>query len=190
MRCLVLDAMGVIFAAADDVAELLIPFVHTSGGHSAKVESAYLEASLGTIDADEFWVRVGLDKSVEAEYLSRHVLAPGAREFLLRAKKLEIPVWCLSNDIARWSQTLREKRGIENLLSGAVISSNVGARKPDQKIYQCLLKRMGCRPDDLLFIDDRKRNVEAASTLGIRSVCFSREYGYEQLSADIFRGAL
>ena len=27
MKCLVLDAMGVIFSAADDVAELLIPFI-------------------------------------------------------------------------------------------------------------------------------------------------------------------
>lgn len=32
MRCVVLDAMGVIYSAADDVAELLIPFVRASGG--------------------------------------------------------------------------------------------------------------------------------------------------------------
>ena len=32
MKCLVLDAMGVIFSAADDVAELLIPFIAEHGG--------------------------------------------------------------------------------------------------------------------------------------------------------------
>jgi HAD superfamily hydrolase (TIGR01509 family) len=186
MRCLVLDGMGVIFAAADDVAELLIPFVRAVGGDPTKVDSAYLEASLGVIDADEFWVRVGLNASVEGQYLSGHTLVPGAREFLLRAKDSGIPVWCLSNDVARWSRTIREMLGIESLLCGAIISSDVRARKPDRFIYECLLERTGYRASELLFIDDRSKNVEAASRLGIRSARFSRVNGYEQLAADVF----
>lgn len=55
MKCLVLDAMGVIFQAADDVVELLIPFVTEYGGEEDVVQSAYLDASLGRISADEFW---------------------------------------------------------------------------------------------------------------------------------------
>jgi HAD superfamily hydrolase (TIGR01509 family) len=187
LSCVVLDAMGVIFAAADDVAELLIPFVQALGGDSTKVEAAYHEASLGVIDADEFWVRVGLDASVEGQYLSRHTLIPGAHEFLVRAKEAGIPVWCLSNDVARWSQTLRTTLGIESLLCGAIISSDVRARKPDSLIYERLIERTGYRASDLLFIDDRATNVEAAARLGIRSAIFSRTSGYAQLTADVFR---
>ena len=60
-RCLVLDAMGVVFAAAADVAEILIPFIRSAGGESdaRTIESVYLQASLGIIDADAFWRRVG-----------------------------------------------------------------------------------------------------------------------------------
>ena len=49
MKCIVLDAMGVIFRAADDVADLLIPFVREAGGNmnANEIESAYLDASLG-----------------------------------------------------------------------------------------------------------------------------------------------
>ena len=92
-RCLVLDAMGVLFAAADDVAELLIPFIHSVGGESDArvIESAYLEASVGRIDADAFWARVGLDPDVERAYLSKHSLAPGALEFLLGAHRAGLP---------------------------------------------------------------------------------------------------
>jgi HAD superfamily hydrolase (TIGR01509 family) len=186
IQCVVLDGMGVIFAAADDVAELLIPFVRSVGGDPTKVDSAYLDASLGVIDADEFWIRVGLDASLEAQYLSGHALIPGAREFLVRAREAGIPVWCLSNDVARWSRILRETQGIETLLCGAIISSEARARKPDRLIYERLIERTGYRASDLLFIDDRPQNVEAASRLGIRSVRFSKANGYAQLAADIF----
>jgi FMN phosphatase YigB (HAD superfamily) len=186
MQCIVLDGMGVIFNAADDVADLLIPFVRAVGGDPTKVNSAYLDASLGIIDADEFWVRVGLNASVEGQYLSGHELFPGARDFLVRANELGIPVWCLSNDVARWSQTLRETLRIESLLHGAVISSDVRARKPDRLIYIRLLERTGYLASDLLFIDDRPENVEAAVRLGIQSVCFSRSNGFEQLQQMCF----
>ena len=185
MRCLVLDAMGVIFSAADDVAELLVPFVHGSGGDASRVDSAYLEASVGAIDADEFWRRVGLDASVEDAYLAAHSLVPGAREFIARASEAGTPVWCLSNDVARWSRKLRATFGIEPLLAGAVISSDVRVRKPDPTIYRRFLERSGHRAADVLFVDDQQRNVDAASTLGIRSRRFSRTYGYEQLVAEL-----
>ena len=186
MQCVVLDGMGVIFKAADDVAELLVPFVEALGGDPSKVNSAYLDASLGIINADEFWIQVGLDASVEGQYLSRHALFPGAREFLLRAKELSIPVWCLSNDVARWSHTLRTTLGIEALLSGAVISSDVRARKPDSLIYQRFLERSAYPASEVLFFDDRAKNVEAASTLGIRSVCFSASNGFAHVAAAVF----
>ncbi len=187
MQCLVLDAMGVIFAAADDVADLLIPFVREAGGSasSKEIESAYLEASLGVIDADEFWSKVGLDTSLENVYLLKHSLMSGVGEFLLKAKRSGIPVWCLSNDVDRWSRKLRATFNIEDLLAGAVISSEAKARKPDRRIYECLLDRSGYRVDELLFIDDRAKNVEAASALGIRSLRFSSKFGYEHLADEI-----
>ena len=189
IRKIALDAMGVLFAAADDVAELLVPFVRSAGGNANAVETAYLHASLGGIDADAFWARVGLDASVEDTYLAMHALMPGAREFLLRAQEAGVPVWCLSNDVARWSTKLRAAFGIEPLLAGAVISSDVGARKPDARIYRRLLDRAGCRPSEVVFVDDRARNVEAAAVLGIRSKCFTQAYGFERLSADVMTPA-
>jgi len=177
--------MGVIFSAADDVAELLVPFVRAAGGDAGRVDSTYLQASAGSIDADEFWLRVGLDASVEEEYLAQHSLVPGAREFIARVNDAGTPVWCLSNDVARWSQKLRAMFGLEPLLAGSVISSDVRARKPDPAIYRCFLDRSGYRGSDVLFVDDRQRNVDAASAFGIRSRRFSKTYGFERLAAEI-----
>ena len=82
-HCIVLDAMGVIFRAADDVAELLIPFITEAGGNvdAKTIASAYFDASLGMINADEFWNKVHLDPSLEDDYLSRHSLSRVSRIF-------------------------------------------------------------------------------------------------------------
>ena len=187
MKCIVLDAMGVIFRAADDVADLLIPFVREAGGNmnANEIESVYLDASLGIIEADDFWNRVGLAPSVEDDYLSRHSLVPGVAEFLRNAKHQKIPVWCLSNDIDRWSRKLRAAFDIEGLLAGVVISSAVSVRKPDRRIYQFLLDQSGYRAEDLLFVDDRAKNVEAAAAIGIRSLRFSLDVGYGRLTEQL-----
>ena len=180
--------MGVLFAAADDVAELLVPFIRSMGGErdARAIESVYLEASLGNIDADSFWTRVGLDPTAENAYLSQHRLSTGALEFLTSAHRVSLPVWCLSNDVARWSRRLRETFGLEPLLAGAVISSDARTRKPDRGIYERLLTAAGCRPNELLFVDDRAKNVTAAEALGIRAIRFTADYGYAQLATHLF----
>lgn len=187
-RCVVLDAMGVMFAAQDDVAELLVPFVRARGGASKAgiVEAAYLDASLGEIDADTFWRRVGLAPDVEPAYLASHRLSAGALDFLSKARNADLPVWCLSNDVGRWSYRLRHSLGIEPLLTGAVISSDVGSRKPDRRIYEHLLAASGYRPSELLFVDDRTSNVRSAAALGIPSLEFTGAQDYERLSAALF----
>lgn len=181
MKCLILDAMGVIFESADDVAELLIPFILEHGGCRIreKIEAAYLEASLGHIGPGEFWARVDLSAQLEDDYLARFTLNPGVLELLSRMQADGVPVWCLSNDVGRWSARLRENFGIEGLLAGSIISADVGVRKPDREIYLRLIDSSGYPAADLLFVDDREKNVAAASQLGIDSILFGPENGFE-----------
>ena len=187
MKCLVLDAMGVLFQAADDVAELLIPFIGEHGGEVAEdvVQSAYLEASLGNIGTDEFWAKVGVDHKLEDAYLSRHCLSHGVKELLVTAQQRRIPVWCLSNDVGRWSRKLRENLGLETLLSGSVISGDVRVRKPDSRIYEELISRSGFAAAEMLFVDDRPKNVQAAQALGIESLQFDRDKGFNEITARV-----
>ena len=42
--------------------------------------------------------------------------------------------------------------------------------KPSREIYEHVLRSEGIRPEQLLFIDDSERNVEAAALLGIRTL--------------------
>lgn len=190
-RCIVLDAMGVLFETADDVAELLVPFVRSANPASSTqdVESAYLSASLGELDADSFWRKLGLDPEVEDRYLQGHSMIPGATSFLHAAREARVPVWCLSNDVERWSLKLRATFKIGSYLEGAVISSAARARKPSPEIYRRLLANSGYAAEEIVFVDDRQRNVEAARALGIKALQFSRDLGYESLRRQLLDGA-
>lgn len=54
--------------------------------------------------------------------------------------------------------------------SPVVFSSEIGIRKPDPRAYQAVLKKLGLRPEDCLFVDNRTDNVEAAQKIGMATV--------------------
>lgn len=56
---------------------------------------------------------------------------------------------------------------------GIVVSGEEMTRKPFPDIYQTTLKRFDMKPEESLFIDDNKRNIEAAKALGIHCIHFS-----------------
>ncbi|MCY3857656.1 MAG: HAD-IA family hydrolase [Gammaproteobacteria bacterium] len=171
-RTIVLDAMGVIFRAEDDVAELLVPFLNKLGStiDTNKLNMLYKKTSLGQLDVDEFWRELGLSPDVEDEYLALHELNRGCRDFLSFTRKEGLDAWCLSNDVSRWSLKLSARYALKDYFKGFVISGDIGYRKPSEQAYRCLIDRIGYVPD--LFVDDRAANVSAAQSIGIRSVLF------------------
>jgi putative hydrolase of the HAD superfamily len=175
MKTLVLDAMGVIYPVGDDVHNLLCPFItakHGAGDYTT-VEKYYIQASLGEISARDLWQAVGIDPQLEDEYLQRFELTGGLLDFLKKAKSRGIEMWCLSNDLAEWSQKLRSRFGLEKYFSGFIISGDVALRKPDPMIFRLLLARSGVPIKQLLFVDDNPINIVTAVELGIASVLFS-----------------
>lgn len=178
MRILALDAMGVIYRAGDDVAQLLIPFVRKrSNADVARIEELYHRCSLGEFSSASFWEQLGLAPAVEDEYLGGHRLVEGVGEFIAEAAELFDAVWCLSNDVSEWSIKLRELFSIDQLFDGCVISGDVKARKPSAEIYGALCALACVRPQDVLFIDDRSKNVIAAKDYGFEAILFGEQPG-------------
>ncbi len=68
-----------------------------------------------------------------------------------------------------------------------VWSYQVRMAKPDPAIYRYTLEQLGSQPGETLFIDDRKANVDAATTLGIKALAFTTP---ENLRADLVTAGL
>ena len=55
----------------------------------------------------------------------------------------------------------------------AVISGHEGVAKPDRRIFEILAQRTGRAPQDLVFVDDSAKNVEAARAFGIDAIFYA-----------------
>lgn len=56
------------------------------------------------------------------------------------------------------------------LFDHAVISAEVGMRKPDLEIYRLTCKKLGLDPAECVFVDDMEPNIAAAEQLGMAGV--------------------
>ena len=64
--------------------------------------------------------------------------------------------------------------GLLSLFDATVISTQIGAIKPDPKMYEAILQKLNADPADCLFVDDRAVNLEGAIAAGMKAVQMAR----------------
>ena len=64
--------------------------------------------------------------------------------------------------------------GILSPFDAAVISTHVGAVKPDPRMYAAILQKLDAEPGNCLFVDDRVSNLEGAQAAGMKAVQMAR----------------
>jgi HAD superfamily hydrolase (TIGR01509 family) len=79
------------------------------------------------------------------------------------------PMHALSN-YPVWYQLIEQKLALSRYLNWSFVSCLTGLRKPDKRAYLNALSHLQIEPQECLFIDDRRVNVEAARSLGIDAV--------------------
>ena len=94
------------------------------------------------------------------------------RELRGRGYKLAI----CTNNIREWHERWRAKLPVDEIFDVVVDSSVVGTRKPEPRIYQITLERLGVLASATIFVDDLEVNCDAAQQLGMSAVWF-RETG-------------
>lgn len=175
MHAVAFDAMGVLYRSPDDLREGLIPFALERGSPltADEIAAVYRRAMLGELSARLLWEQLGIREDtdgVEAAYLGRYELTPGITDLLDELVERGVTLGCISNDIAEWSRARRALHGLDRRITYWTISGEVGARKPDERIYRAFLSGSGFAPEDVIFVDDRARNVEAAAALGFATI--------------------
>ena len=90
------------------------------------------------------------------------------RELSGRGYKLAI----CTNNVREWEQLWRAKLPVDELFDVVVDSAFVGVRKPEPRIYELTLERLGVPAEAALLIDDIEFNCDAASALGIEAIWF------------------
>lgn len=106
---------------------------------------------------------------------------PYTQELTETLKEQGYRLFYLSNYSEHLYNVTKHLMGFLDIFNGGIFSYTVGCIKPDESIYRLLLKKYSISPEKALFLDDRKKNVEAARNLGLKGAVFASETAYHIL---------
>ena len=185
LRLVVLNPLGVLFEPADEPSQLLADFAAERGSEvdAETVEQLHQQAVLGRITPAELWTGLGLEDDpaeLTEQYLDQYTVRSGARDFVAEMVRRELPVACLTNDVASWSSALRDRLQITGVDTW-IVSSEVGVCMPAPGIYEALRRTTAVPYENALLVDVRVGHLDAAHALGMSTALLadSRPQGGE-----------
>jgi len=81
----------------------------------------------------------------------------------------DVDLGMLNNEARELNDYRIETFGLRGYFDFFFSSCYVGLRKPSAQIFRLALDVLQCEPEEVIFIDDRAGNVEAAAALGIHA---------------------
>lgn len=88
----------------------------------------------------------------------------------LKASGLKMAM--LTNNVREWEPLWRSMLPVDEIFEEIVDSAFVGCRKPEARIYELTLERIGMRAEACLFVDDLHPNIEGAEAAGMQAIHF------------------
>jgi epoxide hydrolase-like predicted phosphatase len=103
-------------------------------------------------------------------------------ELMRELKASGLKMAMLTNNVREWEPLWRSMLPVDEIFEEIVDSAFVGCRKPEGRIYELTLERVGMPAEACLFVDDLQVNCEAAEKAGMKAVHFREN---EQAIAEI-----
>lgn len=97
----------------------------------------------------------------------------GTVDILRDLKDDGVPLFALTNWSHETFPIALERFEFLAWFQGIIVSGQERVVKPDPRIYHLLVERYGLRPDAIVYIDDNRRNAEAATALGMHGIHFT-----------------
>ena len=133
----------------------------------------------GDLDEQTFWLKVQQDLGLQemktltiwkAAWSHSMVNISGSWDLARDLKKKNYKLALLSN-CEKPTTEMAVGKDYE-LFDAKVFSCMEGIRKPDREIYEITLKKLGVKPEEAVFIDDKESYVEGAKFVGLRTILF------------------
>lgn len=160
------------------------------------------EYDKGTLSGTDYWRAIASDHGITLSDAQ-----------LKELKSHDVDLWTdLNTPMVEWAQRLQEsglRTGVLSNIGDAmaegicakfiwiagfthcVWSHALKLRKPEPEIYKHASEGLGVPPAEILFIDDRAINIEAAEKAGMKAILYSNFEQFEQdMRAAGYRGLL
>ncbi len=184
----IFDFFGVVI---DWKSEYIIPSLAKYAGVSEAEFKQGMSKDLalcdtGKISVSELFSRLGGLFGVDAsglERVFRKCLEDRAKldEDVVRIIQSLPSVVLLSNQMPLHAEVAVSK-GWFSYFSRLFLSFEIGHAKPSPESYKFVLKELGVKPEEVVFVDDKQENVDGARAVGMHAICF---HDAKQLSGEL-----
>lgn len=170
IKAIIFDYFGVIYS--DDYWR----FVREDKNMSGSFHELSNKVNLGTISWKEFVETVASKTGKQAEevhelYKSERI-DPRMVSYVAGLHK-SYKTALLTNAHYQFLEPVIKEARLDHVFDVVVLSSRVGIIKPNPRIFDYTLDKLGVASDEVVFIDDIMRNVEAAREQGIKSLLYT-----------------
>lgn len=127
--------------------------------------------------------RCGLDiTEQELSSIFRRAIRPN-EAVIERAQALKEQyalVMLSDNDRMTVSNLQRDHADMMHLFPKKFFSYDLKIKKPDQRVFQHVIKELGVAPSECLFIDDKQKNVDAAIKEGMQALRYQEADQFQE----------
>ena len=102
-------------------------------------------------------------------------------QFLINLKAEHYHIYLLSNYGKEFFEELEKKANFFAYIDGKVIAYEVNIKKPNMEIFHLLIEKYNIKPEDSVFIEDNKKNIDAAKKMKFHTIRFRN---IEQVKSD------
>ena len=140
-------------------------------------EKMFTKAGNGEITSDEFLTAIGYENPsfYMRDYIENHLTMDEDFYKFAEDMKEKYNYALLSNDVSAWSKYITEYYKLDEYLPVKIVSADVHCRKPEVKIFQIALERLGIPAEECIFIDNSVENLLVASNIGMDVILFNRD---------------
>ena len=170
-NAIIFDFFGVI---AVEVRSALIHAYARSESATQDIHQAFDTADTGYISSADLYERCAVATGKRASDIEQFIRDAAIidREMvtLIRTLHAKYKTALCSNAPLGLVESLMSQYHFADCFDEICISSALHILKPDPKIFQIVLERLGSEADGVLFVDDNPLNTAAAERLGIASI--------------------
>lgn len=94
---------------------------------------------------------------------------------IAKLKNSGLKVGLLSNETVEGGDKIRQTE-VAKYFDVILISAEVGLMKPENKMFELLISKLGIKPDELIFIDDAEKSLSKSTEIGFTPVLFSNPH--------------
>lgn len=189
MKVLMLDADGVLVRneAEDFVRDAALDLTLATARSRLSAEQ-WKAIGTGRADLGEVLATVMPDRELVERLIaygmaSETHIDPDMLAAVGRIRAGGVRIFLATNQENRRARYLMETLGLGREFDGILHSAGLGYRKPDAEYFAVARERAGVLPEEIVFIDDSARNVDAARRAGWTATHWQGDLSLEEAIA-------